>query len=159
MNKDDAYKSAVERSLRRKLGAAYVPTVAAASRLLRRLPRPLFVSLLTARVLAPTRARPKRKVLLGNYPDFICWAAGIERELNPPITSFAILPEIQKRMRVIQTMMRDVTGPYWKGDRALFLQEEYRDLIDLETLKKQQARIAKRISKKPLAATRNARRR
>lgn len=75
---------------------------------------------------------------LGDSPSVLKAFAALAKEANPFAT---IAPRggdadpiktIDTRISEIHGMMRDRTGPYWKGPESAKIQAEYRDLVDMK---------------------------
>ena len=72
----------------------------------------------------------------GDNPKIMKKLAKISRELNPNATLVPNIPAadqgktIDLRINELNGMMRDRSGPYWKGPQSVTLQEEYRTLVD-----------------------------
>lgn len=132
---DAAFKTATEDALRTEWGGDYRPNINAVDNLVARMPAGMRDSFLTARI----ELEAGRSVPLGNHPEFIKWAAGLERELNPVVT---LIPPggnqsgkgLAERIAVLDNEMKNSSGPYWKGPKdasgETVMQVEYRKLIE-----------------------------
>lgn len=127
---DAQFKGQSETDLQaRWQGADYRRNLAAVNNLLATMPEDLAMKLLAG------RSPDGRK--FGDDPALIRWLARIQNELNPHAT---LLPAgvgaagkaVADRMRDLKVLMGDRNSQYWKGPKAEMLQQEYRDLIELD---------------------------
>jgi hypothetical protein len=92
-------------------------------------------------------SRAEDGVKIGNKPEVLKLLAGISREVNPfatlvPDNTAAPAKSAEARMAELNGMMRDKSGPYWRGAQANALQQEWRDLFNALEKSKGQGRAA-----------------
>ena len=89
------------------------------------------------------RAQDGRK--LGNIPGVLAMFSNLSRELNPFATlvpdsgGAAPMKTAETRLAEFTGMMRDRTGPYWRGPNAGNLQQEWRELTEAVQRQKERA--------------------
>lgn len=96
---------------------------------------------------AMTSARLPNGVILGNHPGLTKGWLEIAKTINPaaavlPAGSNAGPADLDGRINEIGKMMKDPAGPYWRGDTAPKLQEEYRNLVTAREQLKERTRAA-----------------
>lgn len=135
---DQAFGQTTQDALRAEWGPEYTANINAIQSMVTTLaPTGVFEKIANSRMEAGG-GRP-----LANDPDVVRFLAAVAREINPsgtvvPALGGDAVKNLDARLGELSTMMRDTSGPYWKGAKSESLQAEYRTLVD------QQQRISAR---------------
>ena len=130
---DGQYRVDSEVALRTEWGPEYTKNMNAFGAFRSQLPEGLQTLLFTARTLDGQ--------VLGNHPEFIKIGAQLGLELNPAATivrqqGMDSAATVADRIKSIEGKMYTADGKenpeYWRGDSGAKMQQEYRDLLDMQ---------------------------